>query len=179
MNQMRTRIAVVLAALNAFSCSSSPSLQQPNAVHGDFLIVLPGAQKVEYPGDYDGSVSYQLDVPHPAKEVISEIRGRLERAGWKAEPDDQLNPGMENSHVRGWMDYIDGTKGDASVFLWSAAWSSPRGDRVEYWLKYEYAKDSGPMTARPPLQVNALYFTAPTVNRIREHVSKPETKPPN
>ena len=177
MNQILVRILVVIAALNTFSCS--PSTQQTVAVRPDFLIVLPGAQKVQYPGDYDGSVFYQLDVAHPATEVISEIRARLERAGWKAAPDDLMNPGSENSHVRGWMNYIDGTKGDAQVFLWSAAWLSPRGDRVEYWLKYEYAKDSGPMTARPPLEINALYFTAPTVNRIRDQVSKRDTKQPS
>ena len=133
---------------------------------------MPGAQKVQYPRNYDGSVSYELAVAHPASDVISEIRARLEQAGWRAPSDDLMNPGMENSHVRGWMDYVDGTKGGAAVFLWSAAWESPRGDRVEYWLKYEYPKDSGPMSARPPLQVMALYFTAPTVNRLREQARR-------
>ena len=175
MNQMLVIVAV-LAALSLGCSPSSP--QQADAVHPDFLIVLPGAQNVKYSDDYDGSVFYQLDVAHPATEVISEIRGRLERAGWKAAPDDMMNPGSENSHVRGWMNYIDGTKGDAQVFLWAAAWASPRGDRVEYWLKYEYPKGGGPMDVRPPLQLNALYFTEPTVNRIREHVGKLETKQP-
>ena len=169
------RLLVVCCVLAASGCSAS-SPEQPTAGHPDILIVLPGAQKVQYPRTYDGSVSYELAVAHPATDVISEIRARLEKAGWKAAPDDMMNPGMENSHVRGWMDYVDGTKGDAAVFLWSAAWESPRGDRVEYWLTYEYPKDSGPTRARPPLQVTALYFTAPRVNRIREQVRQSEAR---
>jgi hypothetical protein len=55
------------------------------------------------------------------------------------------------------MDYVDGTKGDVRVLVWTAAWDNPNGDRVEYWLKYEHSKESGPTCARPPLQVDAHY----------------------
>ena len=165
-------LLLVVCSLSAASACSGSSPEQPIGPHPDILIVLPGAQKIEYPRAYDGSVSYELDVAHPASDVIAEIRARLEKAGWKAASNDMMNPGMENSHVRGWMDYVDGTKGGATVFLWSAAWESPRGDRVEYWLKYEYPKGSGPMSARPPLQVVALYFTGPTVNRVREQARR-------
>jgi hypothetical protein len=90
-----------------------------------------------------------------------------------------MNPGSENSHVRGWMDYVDGTKGDVRVLVWTAAWDNSNGDRVEYWLKYEHAKDSRSTSAGPPLQVNALYFTAPTVRRIREQVRQLDSKKPS
>jgi ketosteroid isomerase-like protein len=170
-NLRRLRSASVLIVLVVSGCSR-PSPGDSVPLHPDILIVLPGARNVQYQGDYDGSVSYQLDVAHPATEIISQVRARLEQAGWKAAADDMMNPGEQNSHVRGWANYIDGTKGDARVFIWAAAWDSPRGDRVEYWLKYEYPKDSGPLNARPPLQVNALYFTAPTVNGIREQARR-------
>jgi hypothetical protein len=70
------------------------------------------------------------------------------------------------------------TRNDANVFLWAAAWESTRGDRVEYWLRYEYTKDSGPMSAKPPLQLSAVYMTAPTVNVIREDVRRRSAQPP-
>lgn len=76
------------------------------------------------------------------------------------------------------MNFIDGTRNDANVFLWAAAWESTRGDRVEYWLRYEYTKDSGPMSAKPPLQLSAVYMTAPTVNVIREDVRRRSAQPP-
>lgn len=141
-------------------------------VHPDILIVLPGAEDVSYTKDYDGSVSYRLAEAHPADATLRDIRSRLEGQGWKPVSDDLMNPGMTNSHDRGWMNYIDGTRDDANVFLWSAGWESTRGDRVEYWLRYEYAKDAEPMSAKLPLQLTALYMTAPTVNVIREDIRR-------
>jgi hypothetical protein len=133
---------VALVAVFALSagCAKEKS-GAAEAVHPDILIVLPAAQDVKYTRDYDGSVSYRPIEPHPADATIKEIRSRLESQGWKLVADDLMNPGMTNSHQRGWMNYIDGTRRDANVFLWSGAWESTRGDRVEYWLRYEYAKD--------------------------------------
>jgi len=142
------------------------------AVHPDILLVLPGADGVKYTKNFDGSVSYRLAEPHPADATIKQIKSRLEDEGWKPVAEDLMNPGMTNSHDRGWMNYIDGTRNDANVFVWAAAWESTRGDRVEYSLRYEYQKDSGPMSARPPLQLSAVYMTAPTVNIIREEVRR-------
>lgn len=112
------------------------------------------------------SVTYKVAVAHPATETIREIRA-LEGAGWKPVEEDLMNPGQKNSHARGWMNYIDGTSNDDEVFVWSADWVSPRGDIVQYGFMYRYAKSTGPMDARPPLEVRALHLTAPLVNRIR------------
>lgn len=165
----------LVALMAAISLGTGCTKDAPRAaapVHPEILIVLSGAEDVKYTKDYDGSVSYRLPEPHPADATLKQIRSRLEGQGWKPVPEDLMNPGMTNSHDRGWMNYIDGTKNDANVFLWSAAWESTRGDRVEYWLRYEYAKDSGPMSAKPPLQLSAVYMTAPTVNIIREDVRR-------
>ena len=64
------------------------------------------------------------------------------------------------------MNYIDGTKGGAEVFMWSADWEAPRDDRVTYALKYEYPKGAGPMSPKPLLEVQAVYMSAPTVTLL-------------
>ncbi len=167
----RSLVALMAAISLGTGCTNeAPSAAAP--VHPEILIVLPGAEDVKYTKDYDGSVSYRLPEPHPADATLKQIRSQLEGKGWKPVPEDLMNPGMTNSHDRGWMNFIDGTRNDANVFLWTAAWESTRGDRVEYWLRYEYAKDSGPMSAKPPLQLSAVYMTAPTVNIIREDVRR-------
>lgn len=170
---MSRRRAVGLIVAAAVSAGCTREIPRPTtAVHPDLLIVLPGAEGVSYTDEYDGTVSYRLPEPHPADVTIRAITSSLEGRGWKPIADDLMNPGMTNSHARGWMNYIDGTRNNANVFLWSAAWESTRGDRVEYWLRYDYASDSGPMSARPPLQLSAIYLTAPRVNVIRESVRR-------
>lgn len=139
----------------------------------DILIVLSGATDVRYASDGGGSVTYRRAEPHPATQTIEPVRRRLEGAGWKPVSEDFMNPGLTNSHARGWMDYIDGTEDDARVFVWSADWVSARGDVVRYGFTYTYTKGAGPMDARPPLEVSAIYMTAPSVNRIRS------STPPN
>ena len=156
----------VTALLVVAACDRVPA-GQPAALLPDILIVLPGAEDVKYFSDSDGAVTYRLAVPHPALATIQAIRGRLEPAGWTPTKEDFLNPALTNSHDRGWWDYIDGTKNDDRVFAWSGDWTSSRGDIVRYGFTYRYPKDQGPMDARPPLEVSALYMTAMTVNRIR------------
>ena len=175
----RSLVALMAAiSLGAGCAKEAPSAAAP--VHPEILIVLPGAENVKYTKDHDGSVLYRLSEPHPAEATLKQIRSQLEGTGWKPVAEDLMNPGRTNSHDRGWMNFIDGTNNGANVFLWSAAWESTRGDRVEYSLRYEDAKDSGPMSAKPPLQLAAMYMTAPTVNIIREGVRRlpvPESAP--
>lgn len=140
---------------------------QVEVVPSEVLMVLDGASNVRHLGTNDGEVSYTLDEPHPATKTIATIRARLEASGWKPENEDFMNPGLQNAHVRGWADYVDGTKGDAQVFVWIADWSSARGDVVRYALRYVYPKGSGPHDARPPLEVSGMYMSALTVNRLR------------
>ena len=167
----RSWILVALLVSVAAGCDNRKAAEISTAPA--MLIVLPGAENVKRTAEYDGTVSYRLSDPYPADNTLAQIRTRLESQGWKPDPNDIMNPGTKNSHDRGWMDFIDGTKDDANVFLWAAAWQSPRGDRVEYWLRYEYAKGSGPMSDRPPLQVSAMYMTAPMVNIVRDRSSAP------
>jgi hypothetical protein len=164
-------VPVFAALLLTIGCGKEAPSERARILH-EILIVLPDAEDVKYTKEYDGTVSYRLAEPHPADRTLGEIRSRLQGQGWKPVSDDLMNPGMTNSNVRGWMNYIDGTRNEANVFLWSAAWESTRGDRVEYWIRYEYAKTAGPMSAKPPLQLSAMYMTASTVNVIREDVRR-------
>jgi hypothetical protein len=104
----------------------------------DTLIVLPGAEDVNYRDDYDGAVSYILREPHPAASTREQIRSRLEGQGWRPIADDLMNPGEKNSHERGWSRFIDGTRNNEWVYVWSGAWENSGGDRVEYWFEYRY-----------------------------------------
>ena len=158
--------SVAVAMFVAVGCDRAPA-GQPHALLPDILVVLPGAEDVKYFSENGGAVTYRLAVPHPALETIQAIRGRLEPAGWAPTKEDFLNPGLTNSHARGWMDYVDGTKNDDHVFVWSGDWTSPRGDIVRYGFTYRYPKDKGPMDARPSLEVTASYMTAMMVNRSR------------
>jgi len=164
-----TSLAVVVMALVArclWAQSPTP------AVHPDILIVLAGAQDLQYTKVNDGAVSYRLAEPYPGDATIGQVRSRLEAQGWKPVSDDLFNPGLTNSLARGWVNFIDGTRDDANVFLWNGAWESTRGDRVEYSFQYTYARDSGPMSEKPALRVMATYMTAPTVNVLREYVRR-------
>lgn len=173
-----SRTCIVVAVLVSLAVACTQRKTGTTSLALAMLIVLPGAQDVKRTAEYDGTVSYRLSDPYPADNTLGQIRTRLENQGWKPDPNDIMNPDTKNSHDRGWMNFIDGTRNNANVFLWAAAWESPRGDRVEYWLRYEYAKDSGPMSERPPLQVSAMYMTAPTVNIIREDVRRRENAAP-
>jgi hypothetical protein len=147
------RFAVVAAVvLLAAACRTGPQ-SQAEALHPDILLVLPGAQDIRYSSANDGAVSYRLAEPYPADGIMKAIVAKLEGAGWRPVKEDLFNPGLTNSHERGWMNYIDGTKGGAEVFMWSADWEAPRGDRVTYALKYEYPKGAGPISPKPLLEV--------------------------
>jgi hypothetical protein len=134
LNLLRSDAAaiVVIILLSAGCTKEAPKrTTESGNVQPEILLVLPGAEDLKYTEDYDGSVSYRLTEAHPAGTTIKGIRSGLEGQGWKPVPDDLMNPGMTNSHDRGWMNYTDGTRNDANVFLWSAAWESTGGDRVE------------------------------------------------
>ena len=161
----------VIAAIFLTVGCTSPNAGD-NAIHPDMLLLLPGAEDVKYTRDYDGTVSYRLTEPYPAEATLERIRTRLEGQGWRAVVEDLMNPGITNSHERGWMNFIDATRNSANVFLWSAAWENNRGDRVEYWLRYDFAKGAGPESGNPPLQLSAIYMSAPTVKVIREGVRR-------
>jgi len=164
-----TSLAVVVIALFSHCLwAQSPT----TAVHTDILIVLAGAQEVQYFKVNDGGISYRLTDPYPGDATIGEVRSRLEAQGWKPVSEDLFNPGLTNSHARGWMNFIDGTHDDANVFVWNGAWESTHGDRVEYSFQYSYTKDAGPTSEKAALRVMATYMSAPTVNVLREYVRR-------
>ena len=106
--------------------------------HSDALIVLEDATQVKYTksGSCD-QVNYSLKREYPAQDVIDAISSRLSERGWEPLKESWMNPGLENSHVRGWGNFGDATTDPHStVFQWSADWQNSKGDMVSYFLQY-------------------------------------------
>lgn len=146
-------------------CSERGRPSKPPTVP-DALIVLPGAIDIKYSEEYDGVVRYRLREPFPADSVIAAVNSRLEQRKWLRKNDDLFNPGVQNSHVRGWSNYTD--RNDDTVFVWTAEWSSNRGDIIQYGLNYRYRKGETAQNTQPLLEVTGIYMSAITVNQLRE-----------
>lgn len=137
---------------------------EPDETTKAALIVLDGATQVRRdPGAYGSfGVAYALTEKHPASNAIQQISSRLKSVGWKPLKDDWLNPGLPSSHVRGWTDFIDGTKVPmVQVHQWGAQWQDKSGNIVDYTLRYSY-----PESGTPDLQslwIDASWFPAASV----------------
>jgi hypothetical protein len=104
-------------------------------------------------------VSYTVKRAYPAKDVIDEIGSRLNKLGWRPLKDDWLNPGSPTSHVRGWSEYFDSTRGPPlHVDTWNAEWENDAGEIVLYSFDYSYPT-SGTLV-RDTLAVNAGWYPA-------------------
>ena len=125
------------------------------------LIVLDGATDVRRdPGAYwSFHVAYAIKEAHPASTAIQQISSRLKALGWTPLKDDWLNPGLPSSHVRGWTDFIDGTRTPMHhVHRWGAQWQDESGNIVAYNLDYSYP-ESGPQDLQS-LWINGSWYPA-------------------
>jgi hypothetical protein len=132
------------------------------------LIPLKGAATVRFDkGAYDSlAVAYGLNEKYPARDVLSQIAGRLKKLGWEPLKEDWLNPGLPSSHVRGWAEYVDGTvKPERQVHAWQAEWKNGAGDVVAYSFQYSY-----PRNGKADLQslwVNGSWYAASAVAKMK------------
>jgi hypothetical protein len=138
------------------ACQSSPAVQEPNA-----LYVPPQASEVRWAKEFDGTVAYVLDEDFPATHFLQRASERLAGAGFSPVPTDLFDPKIENSHSRGWGDYLDG---DDTVFAWVGDWKNQRGDHVRYDLRYRVRL--GDPAPRRRLAVTGTYLDAATVMRV-------------
>jgi len=134
----------------------------------DGLIVLPGASKIRIT-DRDSAVSYELQVPHPAQEVIDSLGRQLTQQGWKALETDMLNPSLPTGASAGWGSYVDGTKRpDTNVYQWIGQWQDSQGKVAWYTLRYESAIGNAPATTpEGPLHVIAKVLSPEEVKLLR------------
>jgi len=103
----------------------------------DGLIVVPGASKTRIT-DRNSAVSYDLQVPYPAQDVIDSLARQLTQKGWKAVETDMVNPSLPTSASAGWGLYVDGTKHpETNVHQWIGQWQDSQGKVAWYTLRYE------------------------------------------
>jgi hypothetical protein len=135
------RIQIVSFVLFFFTCNCLWSQQSPNGdgrTAASFFVVVPGAIGVKQ-GIFLGKdqIIYNLHSEYPADDVLSTIRARLKKLGWRPLKEDWLNPGLPSAHIRGWTYFENETTNPAtSVRAWSAQWENNAHDILEYNLEY-------------------------------------------
>lgn len=165
-------LLVFLTCIIFLTNCSRQSSQNPND-YSDALIVIPSATKVHYYRKVGGidQVTYQLKEEYPASNIISEISEKLEKNGWQPLEEDFLNPGLPSSHVRGWTDFVDGTrKPEIKVHQWLAQWKDKQVNIVAYVFLYEYTINDRPNLST--LKVYASYFPTSIVKLMLEEIKK-------
>ena len=133
---MRTVIIIFCFLLLGCSEKSSQSAND----YSNSLIILKNASNVRY-NKFNGhdEVHYKLISKYPAQEIISELNNRLKAKGWSPLEKDWLNPEIPTSLVRGWTNYIDGTKDPKlEVHVWNCDWTNENEDILIFDLKYNY-----------------------------------------
>lgn len=155
-----TTILLVFALLACQSAEPGPARQ--------VLYVPADASQIQWVREFDGSVRYAVNAEFPAEGFLQQVRQKLTRDGFTPAANDLFNPTMENSHRRGWVDYLDGTD---TVFVWAGDWKNERGDHVRYDLRYRV----GPKEKTPKrnLTVVATYLDVSTVMRMEAARNKP------
>ncbi len=99
--------------------------------------MLPAASNIRIT-DRNTAVSYELQVPHPAMEVIDSLARQLTQRGWKALETDMANPSLPAAASAGWGSYVDGTKPRHTyVYEWIGQWQDSQGKVAWYTLRYE------------------------------------------
>lgn len=91
MNRTRQGLNVAVLAATVCAISSCAARQEPPGGN-PAIIVLRGAEEVEWAEVYDGHVTYKLRDTYPGRRTIEEIRSRLRDQGWQPRDRDLLNP---------------------------------------------------------------------------------------
>jgi hypothetical protein len=161
---MRSSLAAVVLVF--LVCHTVLCQQVGNATRtaNSCLVLISGATNVKHynlPG-LRKQLSYHIQSPYPADEVLDTIKQKLQLDGWKPLRADFLNPKLPSSHVRGWDYYQDqATKPVTSVWAWQADWKNIKGEIVTYRLEYRCPDSICSSTENlRDLQVIAIYVPA-------------------
>jgi len=161
----------LLALMLLFFLACSRESHQDAKAYSKSLIALPGAEKVKYE-KYGGmdQLSYELKMEYPANAAIQIISAELDKSGWTALMHDYLNPSIPSSHIRGWTDFIDGTKQpEQKVHRWIADWQSKSDDIVRYMLDYRY--EEGKKEKLNKLIIVGIFIPASVAIEARERAT--------
>jgi hypothetical protein len=156
----RTRTITLLTILSLFGVCCSPSKNDNPLKYSDALIVLKGAKGLFY-SRFHGTdqLFYKINATYPANQEINGLYEKLEAKGWRPLKEDYLNPGLPSSHVRGWTDFIDGTKKpERQVHQWLAQWESMNKDILWCTLRYSYPE--GKNADLDNLEVSLIFIPA-------------------
>ncbi len=141
--------------------------------YSDSLVVAPFAKSPNYLKYPDGrqQVIYSIEAEYPAEEVLSFIKGELNKRGWKPLPQDFFNPDIPSSHQRGWTFFEDHTqKPWTGVYAWTADWENGLHDITTYVLRYD-APDNSTRNLKN-LQVMAIYIPAEIAAKMKRDGEK-------
>jgi hypothetical protein len=160
-------VLVILAVCGSTLCQKSAS---SGKVLRPCLVVAPGGTNVKdaKPNGQE-QLSYRIQSPFPADDVLHAIAGRLESLGWRPLEEDYFNPGLPSSHVRGWQYFLDATtQPRSSARTWVGQWENDTHDIVDYMLEYRCAEDLCSSTRDlHDLQVLVIYIPAELKSRLR------------
>lgn len=146
------------------------------AKHADALTVYPDATHVRW-GKFAGTdhVIYRVDAKFPAMGIIGFISYKLHENGWHALAHGFIDPKIPTSAVRGWTEFIDGTRRpERYVRQWLSDWQDSSGNTVEYTFRYTSPKNFA--SNLTDLHVTAVYIPAALAGQMRRAWKKHEDK---
>ena len=114
-------VIVVLGTVAAACIEGQTDGQRPPE-----LVVLEGATEVrEATRNGIRELNYRLEAAYPAEHVTTAISALLQSRGWLPLTEDWLHPGSPSGFMRGWTDYLDGSKmPNTIVHAWVCEWKN-------------------------------------------------------
>lgn len=148
------------------------------------LILLAGASDVVYNDTLDQTgqteseqLSYQLDAPFPAADVICSLAEQLVAAGWQPLREDDSRRGVLSSFVEGWQVQVTRAQSSKPVHVdrWHAEWVNASGDYLFFTATYRYP-EAGPAN-RDRLQISAIRTPAGSTDMAPQDIVRRRAAP--
>lgn len=165
---MRYVINVAAVTATVAALSSCAAHQQPPSGN-PAIIVLPGAQEVQWGGAYDGHVAYRLRDAYPGRRSMEEVRSRLRAQGWHPRARDLLNPTLTYAITARWRPL---QIADGGVLAWSEQWQNGAGDVVIYGFKYSVSTSGHDPAPDTPMEVHIYYLRAETAKSLERETAQ-------
>jgi len=146
------------------ACQSIDEPKRPTT-----LYIPADASEIKWLEQYTGTVYYTVFREFPATELLEQIQSYMARQGFSPVTHDLFNQEQENSHTRGWVDFID--RDGSRAFLWVGDWKNGRGDQVRYELRYKVKE--GDNDAKRRLRLGAMHIDVIDVMRLLADQQKP------
>ncbi len=156
---MTVRVLLLVALTAIGACSNAPRSRAE-------LFVPPDAEQLKVSNQYNGSVEYRVLRTYPPDAFLVQLNEHMAAHGFHPANPDIF--GQQNSHSRGWGDFIDGTHTpNTHVAMWMGDWRAANGDCITTALRYvtPVGKDTDSTAV---LEVTSMYMNARTVAQMQE-----------